>query len=77
MNNKEEINQKIKAKMSLIRAKYLEDATSISDRDLGQLSLLFYDRDKESETDIEMMHVQRGINQGLLLFRQIIEGVNL
>lgn len=74
---KDSLNKEIKAQMLYMRNKYLQDNASITDKDCAILSNLFYQRDKSSDTDIEMMQVQRGLNWGLLLMRQIIEGTNL
>jgi hypothetical protein len=50
-----------------------------TDREMKSLSHMFYERDKDPKKihDLEMSHVIRGFEWGMIAMRQIIEGNNL
>jgi hypothetical protein len=70
-----EVDEKIRIEVDRLIENHVQSTALPTDREIARLSCLFYDRDKDitSPYDLEMMGVQRGIIQGMLLMRQIIE----
>ena len=73
--SKEEAQKSIKEQMQQLR-KAVVSGSLPTDRQITKLAHTFYDRDKDRQigADIEMMAVVRGIIQGMMLMRQLVEG---
>lgn len=71
------IHEEIKAQMRYMSDKLSQHGIkSITDKDTFILSNLLYKRDYLSEPTLEGLTIQRGIDWGLKLFRQILEESN-
>lgn len=69
MTAKEEVDNQI----IFLKTKYKEfGIESISDKDIFILSNLLYKRDYKSEPTLEGLTMQRGIDWGMKLMRQIV-----
>lgn len=74
--SKENARENITTQMAEMLSEYKSSGSLPTDRMIAKLSCTFYERDKDRQIayDVEMMAVVRGIDQGMKLMRQIIEG---
>ena len=73
--SKEEARKSIEEQMQQLR-KAVVSGSLPTDRQITKLAHTFYGRDKDRQigADVEMMAVVRGIIQGMMLMRQLVEG---